>query len=85
MRLTREELRTLRDIERHLAAEDPGLTRRFGKGPPRRRYLRWARVLGVAWLPAMLIGDATRQGALGIAGVVLLLAALTLAMVAYTH
>ena len=84
MGLSREELRRLRDIERHLAAEEPGLDRAL-RGRAVSPYLVWARALGVVWLPIMLIGDATRQVTFAVAGIVLLLTALTLALIALTR
>jgi len=81
MRLTREELLRLRDIERHLAAEEPALDRALRGRAARRAHLAWAKVLGVVWLPAMLIGDATTQVGFAVAGIVLLLIALFLAMI----
>jgi hypothetical protein len=81
MRLTREELLRLRDIERYLAAEEPGLDRALRGGAARRDpYLVWAKVLGLVWLPLMLIGDATKQVAFAVAGIALLLSALTLGL-----
>ena len=84
MGLTREELRRLREIERHLAAEEPGLDRAL-RGRPVSPYLVWARALGVVWLPIMLIGDATRQVTFAVAGIAVLLTALTLALIALTR
>jgi hypothetical protein len=84
MALTREELLRLRAIERHLAAEEPGLDRAL-RGRAVSRNLVWAKALGVAWLPVMLIGDATRQVTFAMAGIALLLTALTLAMIALTR
>jgi Protein of unknown function (DUF3040) len=82
MRLTREELLRLRDIERHLAAEEPGLNRALrGRAARREPYLVWAKGLGVVWLPIMLIGDATKQVAFAVTGIALLLTALTLGMI----
>ena len=86
MQLTREELLRLRDIERHLVAEEPGLDRALrGRAANRRRYLAWAKAFGLAWAPIMLIADATGQVRLGIAGIVLLLTALTLALIGLTQ
>jgi hypothetical protein len=86
MRLTREELLRLRDIERHLAAEEPGLDRALrGRAASRGPYLVWAKALGLVWAPMMLIGDATEQLAFAVAGIVLLLTALTLAMIGLTQ
>ena len=85
MRLTREELLRLRDIERHLVAEEPALDRvlrgRAGRGP----CLAWAKALGVVWLPIMLIGDATEQVGFAVAGIALLLVALLLALIGLTR
>ncbi|HEY7049523.1 MAG TPA: DUF3040 domain-containing protein [Jatrophihabitantaceae bacterium] len=85
MRLTREELLRLRDIERHLAAEEPGLDRVLRGRAQGRAILLWAKMLGLAWLPSMLIGDATGQVGFAIAGIVLLLVALLLAMIGLTQ
>ena len=85
MRLTREELLRLRDIERHLAAEEPRLDRTLrGRVGSRGPCLVWAKALGLVWLPIMLIGDATEQVGFAVAGIALLLTALTLAMVGLT-
>lgn len=85
MRLTSEELLRLREIERRLAAEEPGLDRALrGRSGRRGRCLVWAKVLGLVWLPLMLIGDGTEQVGFAVAGIVLLLTALTLAMVGLT-
>ena len=86
MRLTREELLRLREIERRLTAEEPGLDRALrGRAASRGLCLLWAKVLGVVWLPIMLIGDATEQVGFAVAGIVLLLTALTLAMIGLTQ
>jgi hypothetical protein len=86
MRLTREELLRLRDIERHLAAEEPGLNRALrGPGTGHGWYLAWAKALGFGWLPIMLIGDATKQVAFAAAGIAILLTALTLGMIGLTQ
>lgn len=86
MRLTREELLRLRDIERHLAAEEPGLNRALrGPGTGHGWYLVWAKALGFVWLPIMLVGDATKQVAFAAAGIGLLLIALTLGMIGLTQ
>lgn len=62
MRLTREELLRLREIERRLAAQEPALDRALrGRAAIRGQCLLWAKVLGHLWLPIMLIGDATKQ------------------------
>ena len=85
MGLTPEELLRLRDIERQLAAEEPELDRALrGRAASRGPYLTWAKALGVVWLPIMLIGDAIRQVTFAVAGIALLLTALTLAMIALT-
>lgn len=86
MRLTREELLRLRDIEQNLAAEEPGLNRALrGPGAAGGWYLAWAKALGLVWLPIMLIGDATKQVAFAVAGIALLLIALTLGMIGLTQ
>jgi hypothetical protein len=86
MRLTREELLRLRDIERHLAAEEPALNRALrGRAGSRDPYLIWAKGLSVVWLPSMLIGDATKQAAFAVAGIALLLTALTLGLIGLTR
>ena len=82
MRLTREEIRRLRAIERYLALEEPDLDRKLSGRSTRRSCLVWAKILGVVWFPLMLTGDATREVAFAIAGIAILLVALTLAMVA---
>ena len=85
MRLTHEELLRLRDIERHLAAEEPALDRVLRGRAERRTIMLWAKMLGVAWLPTMLIGDATSQVGFAIAVIVILLTALLLAMLGLTQ
>lgn len=86
MRLTREEVLRLRDIERHLAAEEPELARTLrGRAGSRGPCLVWARALGLLWLPVMLLGDATEQVGYAVAGIGLLVTALTLAMVGLTR
>lgn len=85
MRLTREELLRLRDIERHLVAEEPALDRVLRGRADRRTIMLWAKMLGLAWLPTMLIGDATSQVGFAIAGIVMLLTALLLAMLGLTQ
>jgi hypothetical protein len=86
MRLTREELLRLRDIERQLAAEEPRLDRALsGRAGGHGSCLVWAKALGVAWLPIILIGDASEQVGYAVAGIVVLLTALTLAMVGLTR
>lgn len=86
MRLTREELLRLRDIERRLAAEEPGLDRILrGAAASRGPCLVWAKVLAPAWLPIMLVGDVTRQVGFAVAGIAVLLTALTLAMIGLTQ
>lgn len=86
MRLTREELLRLREIERRLAAEEPALDRVLrGRATSRGACLLWAKVLGLAWMPMMLIGDATQQVGYAAAGIVLLLIALILALIGLTQ
>lgn len=86
MVLTREELLRLREIERRLVAEEPRLDRALrGRTAGRGLCLLWAKMLGVVWLPIMLIGDATEQVGFAVGGIVLLLIALMLALIGLTQ
>lgn len=74
MGLSADEVRILAEIEQNLTHENPRLDRKLHH--PGYRWLFWAKLLGVLWLPLIVTGDAIGQIVFGVAGIVILAAAL---------
>ena len=74
MGLSADELRILAEIEQNLTRESPKLDRKLHR--PGHRWLFWAKVLGLLWLPLIVTGDAIGQLGFGVAGIAVLAAAL---------